>query len=376
MVHVLALATSLACMFVLLTSGAAALTLPAGFGETTVLPGVGKPQDIAIAPNGRVFVAEKTGFIRTYDSVDDTTPTLFADLRPQVHNFGSRGLLSIVADPGFPAKPYVYVYYTLDAPIGGTPPVYGGGSFDPCPEYNDPQDGDLDKDGLQAIGDVDNCPAGARISRLQVAGQVMTGAEKVLVEDFCQQFAGHAGGGLGFDKDGKLIASASDGSTSQFWDWGQSGSPANPCGDPPGERRFRAHAAHVRGRPAARAGRAHGRRPDGPLRLGDPDRPCHRRAVGSSGADTNAKRIVAFGLRDASRLAVRPGTNDIWVTDRGGGYWEEFNRVTPGSSKVNFGWPCYENNEIRKQSDLQNLNLCESLYSGGSKTAPHLGLRP
>ena len=69
-----------------------------------MLPGVGKPQDIAIAPNGRVFVAEKTGFIRTYDSVDDTTPTLFADLRAQVHNYGSRGLLSIVADPGFPAQ--------------------------------------------------------------------------------------------------------------------------------------------------------------------------------------------------------------------------------------------------------------------------------
>ena len=69
-----------------------------------MLPGVGKPQDIAIAPNGRVFVAEKTGFIRTYDSVDDTTPTLFADLRTQVHNYGSRGLLSIVADPGIPGQ--------------------------------------------------------------------------------------------------------------------------------------------------------------------------------------------------------------------------------------------------------------------------------
>ena len=234
MVTALALATSLACLFVLFTSGAAAVTLPAGFEETTVLPGVGKPQDIAIAPNGRVFVAEKTGFIRTYASVDDTTPTLFADLRAQVHNYGSRGLLSIVADPGFPAKPYVYVYYTMDAPLGGTPPVYGGGSFDACPKFDDPQDGDLDKAGMQTIGQVDNCPAGSRISRLQVSGEVMTGSEKVLVEDFCQQFAGHAGGGLGFDKDGKLIASASDGSTSQFWDWGQSGSPQNPCGDPPG----------------------------------------------------------------------------------------------------------------------------------------------
>src|SRR5687768_17889710 len=209
----LALATSVACLFVALTAGASAVTLPADFAETTVLPGVGKPHDIAIAPNGRVFVAEKTGFIRTYSSVDDTTATLFADLRTQVHNYGSRGLLSIVVDPGFPGKPYLYVYYTIDAPVGGTPPVYGGGSFDACPKYDDPQDGDLDKDGEQTIGEVDNCPAGSRISRLQVSGEVMTGSEKVLIQDFCQQFTGHAGGGLGFDNDGKLIASASDGST-------------------------------------------------------------------------------------------------------------------------------------------------------------------
>ena len=80
--------------------GASASTLPAGFEETTVLPTAGspKPQDIAIAPNGRVFVAEKTGIIRTFDSVDDTTATTFADLRTQVHNYGSRGLLSIVVD--------------------------------------------------------------------------------------------------------------------------------------------------------------------------------------------------------------------------------------------------------------------------------------
>ena len=369
---VLALATALACVVVLLTpSSASAATLPAGFEEGTVLPGVGKPQDIAMAPNGRVFVAEKTGFIRLYDNVDDTTPTLFGDLRTQVHNYGSRGLLSIVTDPGFPAKPYVYVFYTMDAPLGATPPVYGGGSFDACPKFNDPGDADEDKPGWQTIGEIDNCPAGSRISRLTVSSGGTMSAEKVLVEDFCQQFAGHAGGGLGFDKDGKLIASASDGSTSLFWDWGQAGSPKNPCGDPPGTvgstltrptsegGRLRAQDIRTTGDPTGLAGSV--------IRID----PATGAPVGSSGVDANAKRIVAYGLRDATRLAVRPGTNDIWVTDRGGGYWEELHRVTPGSSKPNFGWPCYENNAKREQSDLQNLNLCESLYSGGGATSAY-----
>ena len=38
-----------------------------------------------------------------------------------------------------------------------------------------------------------------------------------------------------------------------------------------------------------------------------------------------------------------PGTNDVWVGDRGGGYWEEIDRVPEPTDPVrNFGWPCYE----------------------------------
>ena len=344
----------------LVPSGASASTLPAGFEESTVLPGLGKPQDIAIAPNGRVFVAEKTGFIRVYDNVDDTTPTLVADLRVQVHNYGSRGLLSIVADPGFPAKPYVYVYYTLDAPIGGTPPVYGGGSFDACPKYNDTGDADGQVPGVQPIGDIDNCKVGGRIAKINAS----TGAETVLVEDYCQQFASHGGGGLVFGSDGKLYASSSDGSTSLFWDCGQAGSPKNPCGDPGGSNpspptseggRLRAQDVRTTGDPTGLTGSL--------IRIDNPSAITSK--LDPSG---NAGRIVAFGMRDATRLAVRPGTTDIWVAERGGGYFEEFHRVSGSSNKVNFGWPCYESNQIRKQSDLQDLNLCESLYSGGGQT--------
>ena len=217
----IAMAAALACIVAFFVpAGAGATTLPVGFDQTAVLPGVAKPQDIAIAPTGRVFVAEKSGLIRTFDSIDDTTPTLFADLRTKVHNYGARGLLSIVVDPGFPAKPYVYVYYTLDAPIGVTPPVYGGtSSFDSC---------------AKATGGLDeNCIVGSRISRLTVSGETMS-AEQILVEDYCQQYPAHAAGGLAFGADGNLYAGGGDGSTSAFWDYGQTGTPANPCGDPGG----------------------------------------------------------------------------------------------------------------------------------------------
>ena len=59
--------------------------------------------------------------------------------------------------------------------------------------------------------------------------------------------------------------------------------------------------------------------------------------------DANERRMIGYGLRDSVRLAIRPGTSEVWVTDRGGGYWEEFMRVqTPVSAVQNFGYPCYE----------------------------------
>ena len=62
----------------------------------------------------------------------------------------------------------------------------------------------------------------------------MAGTEQVLVEDWCQQYPVHTGGGLAFGADGYLYFSGGDGSTASFWDYGQTGTPANPCGDPPG----------------------------------------------------------------------------------------------------------------------------------------------
>jgi glucose/arabinose dehydrogenase/PKD repeat protein len=353
----LASATTLACLFVLFTPGAGAVTLPAGFEQTTVISGLTRPQDVELAPNGRVFVAEKTGIIKTYTNLADTTPTVVADLRGKVHNYGARGLLSIVAHPSFPAQPYVYVYYTLDAPIGGTPPTYGNATsnFDNC---------------AKATGGLDeNCVVGSRISRLTIAGEASTG-EQVLVEDYCQQFPAHAAGGLAFGADGNLYATGGDGSTAQYWDYGQAGTPANPCGDPPGGvganltpptsegGRLRVQDLRTAGDPVGLDGSLIRINPStGAAASGNPL---------AANTDPNAKRILAYGLRDSTNLAIRPGTNDVWLVDRGGGYFEEINRVSSASSVRNFGWPCYEGTNIRQRSDEQNLNICEGLYAAGN----------
>src|SRR5215210_519510 len=110
-------------------------TLPSGFHEKVVLGGLSEPSNVEFSKDGRIFVAEKSGLIKIFDNLSDTTPTTFADLRTNVYNFWDRGLLGLALDPAFPTKPYVYVLYTYDAQIGGTAPRWGapGVSSDPCP---------------------------------------------------------------------------------------------------------------------------------------------------------------------------------------------------------------------------------------------------
>ena len=51
----------------------------------------------------------------------------------------------------------------------------------------------------------------------------MTGSEQVLVEDWCQQYPSHSVGAAEFGTDGALYASAGDGASFNFVDYGQDG---------------------------------------------------------------------------------------------------------------------------------------------------------
>ena len=196
-------------------------SLPAGFQEDVVFSGLTQPTAVRFANDGRVFVAEKSGLIKVFSGLSDSSPTVFADLRTQVHNFWDRGLLGLALDPAFPVNPWVYVLYTRDATIGGAAPLWGsaGGTSDGCPTPPGPTS--------------DGCVVSARLSRLQASGDVMVGTEQVLIEDWCQQYPSHSVGSLAFGSDGALYVSGGDGASFSFGDWGQDGAPTNPCGDPP-----------------------------------------------------------------------------------------------------------------------------------------------
>src|SRR5215510_7787559 len=82
-----------------------AATLPTGFQEVTVFSGLTNPTNVRFSPDGRVFVAEKSGLIKVFDNLNDTTPTVFADLRTNTHNYWDRGMLGMALDPNFPTNP-------------------------------------------------------------------------------------------------------------------------------------------------------------------------------------------------------------------------------------------------------------------------------
>ena len=102
-----------------------------GFTESTVWNGLGNPTVVRFAPDGRAYVASKSGIINVFDSTADTTPTQFVDLRSKVHDFWDRGLLGMALDPQFTTgRPYVYVLYAYDkAPDSILQPRWG----DTCP---------------------------------------------------------------------------------------------------------------------------------------------------------------------------------------------------------------------------------------------------
>jgi glucose/arabinose dehydrogenase len=340
-------------------SAASAGVVPTDFQETTVFTGLTNPTVVRFASDGRVFVAEKSGLIKVFDNLADTTPTTFADLRTNVYNFWDRGLLGLALAPNFPTTPYVYVLYTYDHELGSPNPAprWGtpGVTSDPCP--------------TPPGATSDGCVVSARLSRLQASGNTMTGPEQVLIEDWCQQYPSHSIGTVEFGPDGALYASAGDGAAFHFDDYGQDGNPLNPCGDPPGGvgavltsptaegGALRSQDLRTSGDPATLDGSLIRVDPaTGAAMSGNPQ-------IGSS--DPNVRRIIAYGMRNPFRFTFRPGTSEIWLGDVGLADYEEINRIpSPTDSVVeNFGWPCYEGAQRQAAWDSANVNICENLYN-------------
>lgn len=375
-------ALSFWALLLVLAPHAGALSLPPGFQARTLpLPkatsptyanGLQKPTTLDFAPDGKMFVAERNGRVLEFDSIEDETPTLVLSILDKVMATGDRGILGMKLDPEYPAKPYIYLSYTYDAPIGGN---YEDSTHEHLADGSDNCD-----TGNNSV----DCMVSGRLARIEidpatsvaVGGAVDPSSEEVLVNSWCQQVTSHSMGDIEFDEEGALLISGGDGASWGTSDYGQLG---NPCEDPPNEGGS-LRAQDVRTPETAadptnyngaiiRVDRETGEAlPNDPFSL----EPVFNQA---GEEDQRARRILAFGLRNPYRFTIQPHTGVVYVGDVGQNLWEEIDRVAsppgPGQQPVNFGWPCFEggpegNLPMPVWYSLEKP-LCESLYESPSQ---------
>jgi glucose/arabinose dehydrogenase len=361
---VLAVAVSVALIGTSAGSGAATRqpSLPSGFNDVSVWTGLTLPTAIAFSPDGRVFVALKSGYIDVFSSLSATTPTVWADFHKQTFDNYDRGMLGLAVDPklGTTGHDFVYALFTYDAPPGQTAPIW----HDKCKA--DP--------GIE----VDGCAVTGKLVRIPVNADGTAGRAKTLIANqWCQQFTSHSIGHLAFGPDGDLYVSGGEGASYTKADWGQLGgtqpatpTPANVCGDPPGG------VGTALTIPTAEGGSLRAQSPrrasgEPVLLNGSVLRVNPKSGAGVVGnpmynaADPsgNASRVVAYGFRNPFRFTFRPGTSEVWVSEVGAGTWEEIDRITGATVKptANYGWPCYEGTDVHQPFD--QMNQCKALYN-------------
>src|SRR5215216_2919835 len=148
-----------------------ATTVPQGFTDSLVAQ-VNKPTAMVVAPDGRLFVAQKAnnnvGKLRVIKN-GQLLSKPFLKVTTDTSYF--QGLLGVTLDPNFSQNRYVYVFYTATSPT------------------------------------VHN-----RVSRFTANGDVaVPGSEKVILDlPPLGSTGGHYGGSLRFGPDGKLFVGVGD----------------------------------------------------------------------------------------------------------------------------------------------------------------------
>jgi glucose/arabinose dehydrogenase len=316
--------------------------LPAGFVDELVVGSLPFPTAIAFAPDGRMFVALKSGIVRLVED-GALRPTPFIDIRTRVHDNHDRGLLGLAVHPDFPVQPYVFLLYTYDPP--GTNPDQGSPvagrtaqlmrvEADAATNYTTAKPGIEtillgQQSSLANIGDPNNGRDTAKASCM--TGLTMAGAP--IQDCIPSDENSHTIGTVVFGPDDTMYVSNGDGANYGGVD----------------HRALRSLMLD------SLAGKV--LRIDPMTGHGLADNPFFQPGA----PDSNRSKVWSYGLRNPFRMTVHPLTGAAYVGDVGWGQWEEINT----GKGANFGWPCYEGG----MSGGQPVSLQQGSYRTNASTA-------
>ncbi|MEU8188645.1 ThuA domain-containing protein [Micromonospora carbonacea] len=278
------------------------------FDKVTLDSNTNNPMELDIAPDGRVFYAERDGRVQIIKP--DTGNTVTAT-KLDVFTGNEDGLLGLRLDPDFATNKWIYLYY---APAGGGPRNY--------------------------------------LSRFTVNGDAIDKAtEKVVLQvDTQRNTCCHAGGSMTFDSKGNLYLATGD-NTNPF-----ESSAFTPIDERAGRQDYDAQ------RSAGNTNDLRGK----VIRIHPEDDGTYTIPTGNLFAPGTAKtrpEIFGMGFRNPFRIGVDQKTDTLYVAD----YGPDANSANPDrgpeglvewnivATAGNYGWPyCTGNNKAYNDYTFPN----------------------
>ena len=310
-----------------------------GFFTTDVLAtGLVQPTAVEQLPDGRYLVSEREGIIRVVNTDGTVNSTPLLDISEIVNRIGiDRGLMSIAIPANFETTRWVYVAYTYDPPevqgqTGAGGPDGEGSRVARVSRFR------VNRDLLTADRNSEEVILGRNSTyenignpnRRAELNDPMSGvdADGNFINDFiASDETSHTIGDIEFGSDGSLYVSVGDGGSFGRVD------PVN----------LRALSLDSLNGKILRVNPNNGR--------GLSDNPFW-----DGNGDSNRSRVYSYGLRNPFRIAVQPGTDEIFIADVGWLNWEEINT----GRGANFGWPAYEGFDLTGGSRGSYASLPET----------------
>jgi len=327
-------ALAAACALAGAATAQASVNLPAGFQEVTLASGFdGSGEhlivDLAWAPDGRMFVADRTGVVYVHSPGDPVgTNSELLDIGAEVNNApgSDRGLLGIAVDKDFASNGYLYLLYTYDK--DGT-------------DSSSWQVSRLTRVTVHPNNTVDGNHTST--TETPILGQIpatygtdpnvgVCGAPSNTNQCIPSEGTSHSVGTVRVAPDGTLFVGTGDGNDYTIVD------PLAFKDNNP--ETYRGKIMHVD--------------------TGGNGLPGHPFCRDDDTLTDVCTKVYAMGLRNPFRFTVRPG-GGLAIGDVGEDAWEEFDLSSGGED---FGWPCWEGNGHTNQGhDYSSTDYCKARYA-------------